>query len=181
MGVGESVARRRKVLYPGAIHIHIQRDIVADAVQPPVVAGFQHAHNLPACRKVRSGQSCIHRFKPGIAIGSIDARMKRGIERHGMAGIGELEVGGIGLPVDDEIAQRSLVAAGGIQHAGNAGENRKIGVIKCVVAVDGLLPGSSTIHGPKLPVVWMAPGGLGLSSCASKTMGAPERTPLSRN
>ena len=98
-----------------------------------------------------------------------------------MSEVRELEVGSVGLPVNGQIPQRSLVPAGRIEHAGNAGEDRQIGVVEGVVAVDAaLLPGSSTIHGPKLPVVWIAPGGLGFSSSASKTMGAPERTPLSR-
>ena len=45
-GVRRIGGEAQKVLDPRAVHIHVQRDIVADAVQPSIVAGLQNAHNL---------------------------------------------------------------------------------------------------------------------------------------
>ena len=41
----------QEILDPGAIHIHVEGDVVADAVQASIVACLQNAHDRPLAVK----------------------------------------------------------------------------------------------------------------------------------
>ena len=152
----------QKILDPGAIHIHVEGDVVADAVQASIVACLQNAHNRALRREVRAVQGGLDGLEPCVAVGSVHARMKVGVKHHGVAEARELEVGSIGLAVDGEIAQRALVTSGRIQDAGDAFEDGQIGVIEGVVAADwSCCRGRRRPTGQSCRSEWMAPGGVG--------------------
>ena len=113
-------------------------------------------------REVRAVQGGVDGLKPCVAIGAVDARVKVGVKRHGVAEARELEVGSVGLAVDGEVAQSALVTSGRIEDAGDAFEDGQIGVVEGVVAADWAAAGVGNDPRSKAAGGWMAPGGVGL-------------------
>lgn len=150
---GGLVAGEMKEVFDAcALHGDVEGDVmaVADEVAGCRRVGCGDADDLALSGEVRAAEDGVDGLEPGVAVGAVDSGVEVGVQRHGVAEVGEAEVGGVGVAVDDDVAQGALVLAGGRENAADAFEGAEVGVVEGVLALDGILAGIGNLPGAEV-------------------------------
>src|SRR6476661_8904791 len=76
-----------------------------------------------------------HWLEVRVSAGAVDSGVELSLEWHGMAAAGDLEIRGVGLPVNDNVVERSGILSHGRQYAGNALDRTQVGTGERIAAL----------------------------------------------
>ncbi len=108
------------------------------------------ANDLAFGNDVGVAKPGVDGLEPGVAVGAVDNGVEFGVEREGVVGDVEGEVGGGGFAVDGDVVELALVAAGGGEHAADAFDGVEVGMAEGVGAADIGVAGRVGVEGAEV-------------------------------